>query len=166
MGRLLSMVDWISKWAGKATSWFTIIVVFIVIYEIVMRYIFHRPTIWASEAMIYLCAILYVIGGAWTLLEKRHVKIDFVYNRFSPRKRAVLDVFTFFFFALYMGMMLWATSKYAWESIQLGEGSGSPWNPPVYPLKIALAAGVFLILLQGIASFIRDLRFALKGTSS
>jgi TRAP-type mannitol/chloroaromatic compound transport system permease small subunit len=163
MKSVLSIIDWISMWSGKATSWFTIVVIFIVTYEIVMRYVFHRPTIWASEGMIFLCAILYVIGGAWTLLEKKHVKIDFVYERFSPRQRAILDIITFFFFALYMGMMLWATSKYAWESIQLAERSGSPWNPPVYPIKLALAVGVLLILLQGIANLIRDLHFVFKG---
>lgn len=166
MKRLLSVIDWISMWSGKATSWFTIVVILMVIYEIVMRYVFHRPTIWASEGMILLCAILYVIGGAWTLLEKRHVKIDFIYERFSPRQQAILDVITFFFFALYMGMMLWATSKYAWESVQLTERSGSPWNPPVYPIKIALALGVLLILLQGIANFVRDLRAVIKGSTS
>lgn len=164
MKRLLSLIDWISTWSGKATSWLAIAVIFVVVYEIIMRYVFRRPTLWANEAMIFLCAILYVIGGAWTLLEKRHVKIDFVYEKFTPRQRAIFDVLTFFFFALYMGMMLWATSKYAWESIQLAERSGSPWNPPVYPIKIALALGVLLILLQGIANLIRDLHLAIKGT--
>jgi TRAP-type mannitol/chloroaromatic compound transport system permease small subunit len=163
MKRLLSVIDWISTWSGKATSWLTIVVIFVVVYEIIMRHFFRRPTIWASETMIFLCAILYVIGGAWTLLEKRHVKIDFIYEKFTPRQQAALDVLTFLFFALYMVMMLWATSKYAWESIQLAEKSGSPWNPPVYPIKIALALGVFLILVQGTANLIRDLYLAMRG---
>jgi TRAP-type mannitol/chloroaromatic compound transport system permease small subunit len=68
MKRLLSVIDWISTWSGKATSWLTIVVIFVVVYEIIMRYVFRRPTIWASETMIFLCAILYVMGGAWTLL--------------------------------------------------------------------------------------------------
>ena len=97
------------------------------------------------------------------LLEKRHVKIEFVYEKMTIRQRAVIDVVTFLFFALYMSLMLWATTTYAWDSIQLTENSGSPWNPPIYPIKTALVIGVFLVFLQGIDKLIRDIHFLITG---
>ena len=75
-----------------------------------------------------------------------------------------MDCITFSFFALYLGVFLWASGKYAGRSIGLLETSGSAWDPPVYPLKVALVIGVLLLLLQGTAKFIRDLHLALKGS--
>jgi TRAP-type mannitol/chloroaromatic compound transport system permease small subunit len=161
--RLVTSIEWISLWAGKLSAYLTLPVIFVVSYEIVARYVFHRPTIWAVETMIYGCAVIYVMAAAWALLDGRHVKIDMVYEKFSPRRRAVLDCITFVFFALYIGMMVWATTKYAWRSVAILEMSDSPWRPPLWPMKVFLAVGVFLILLQGVAKFIRDLHFALTG---
>jgi TRAP-type mannitol/chloroaromatic compound transport system permease small subunit len=163
MKRLVEAIERVSLWSGKASSWLTLPVIFVVAYEIIARYVFHRPTIWAVESMIYGCAIIYVMAAAWALLDGRHVKIDMVYEKFSARRRALLDSITFVFFALYIGMMVWATGKYAWRSVAILEMSDSPWRPPLWPMKVFLALGVLLILLQGIAKFIRDLHFALTG---
>jgi len=164
MKKIVLIIDKISALTGKATSFLILVVVFIVVYEIVMRYVFHRPTIWASEAMVFGCAFGYVLGGAWTLLENRHVRIGVIYEKLPMRRRVILDIITFFFFALYMGMLFWASTKYAWESFEIRETAGSPWDPPVYPLKLALAFGILLLLVQGIAKFVRNIFFVIKGT--
>ena len=163
MKKFLTAIGWISTWTGKVTSWLTIAVVGVVSYEVVMRYVFLAPTRWASETMGFCCGLIYVLGGAWVLLENRHVKVEFIYEKLNPRQRATLDAITFLFFVLYIGIMLWATGRFARESIELLEGSGSPWNPPVYPIKTALVTGVFLVLLQGSAKLIRDIHFSLTG---
>jgi TRAP-type mannitol/chloroaromatic compound transport system permease small subunit len=62
-----------------------------------------------------------------------------------------------------MGMLLWAASRYAWESFLLRETLASTWAPAVYPLKIALAVGVAMLILQGTANFLRDLYLAIQG---
>jgi len=163
MKRLLSIIDALSIWTGKAASWLILLVVIFIIYEILMRYVFHLPTLWVSESMVFGCGVTYVLGAGWTLLEHRHVKIDLIYGRFTPRQRAVIDSITFVFFALYLGFFLWAVSKYAWQSVLVRETAGSAWDPPVYPIKVALLVGVVLLLLQGIAKLIRDLHLAIKG---
>lgn len=164
MKKVLSVMDAVSTCVGKAGSWLILLVVIFVIYEIVMRYLFHLPTLWVTESMVFGCGISYVLGAAWALKENRHVKIDLVYGRLSPRHRAVMDSITYVFFALYLGVFLWAVTKYTWQSVRLGETTGSAWDPPVYPVKIALVVGTFLLLLQGTAKFIRDLHMAIKGT--
>jgi len=163
MKRVLLAIDAVSTWVGKAISFIMFLVVFIVCYEVAMRYIFHRPTIWASEAMVFGCGFLYVLGAAWTMMDDRHVKIDFIWEKFSPRGRAVLDSFNFLFFAFYMGMLLWVGAKYAYESTLLRETFGTPWNPPVYPVKISFVVGVCLLIFQGFARWVRDLYFVFTG---
>ena len=163
MKKLINFIDRMNKWIGKTVSFIMFPVTFIVCYEVLMRYLFHRPTIWASEAMVYGCGYLYVLGSAWAMKENRHVKIDFLWEKLSARGKRIIDCITFAFFFLYMAMLLWVGSKFAWESILLGETSGTPWNPPVYPVKIAFVVGVAMLLLQGSAIFIRNLYFVIKG---
>jgi len=164
MKKLLSYIDALSILMGKAGSWLILAVVPIIIYEIVMRYVFHLPTLWVSESMVFGCGVSYVMGAAWALQDNRHVKIDLIYGGLTARKRAVIDSITYFFFALYLGVFLWAASKYTWQSILVRETTSSAWDPPVYPIKIALVVGTALLLLQGTAKFIRDLHLAVKGT--
>ena len=163
MKKLLAIIDALSIWTGKAASWLVLIVVVFVVYEVLMRYVFHLPTLWVSESMVFGCGITYVLGAAWALQDNRHVKIDLIYGRLTPRQRAIIDSITFIFFVLYLSLFLWATAKYTWQSVLVGETTGSAWDPPVYPIKVALVVGVFLLLLQGIAKFIRDLHLAIKG---
>jgi TRAP-type mannitol/chloroaromatic compound transport system permease small subunit len=164
MKKLLSFIDALSTFVGKAGSWLILLVVGFIVYEIVMRYVFHLPTLWVSESMVFGCGLTYVLGAAWALKENRHVKIDLIYGRLTTRQRAVIDSITYVFFALYMGVFLWAASKYTWQSVLVRETTSSAWDPPVYPIKIALVVGVALLLLQGTAKFIRDLHYAIKGT--
>ena len=163
MKKILSAIDRVSRFIGKTVSYIMFLVVAIVCYEVLMRYIFHRPTLWASEAMIFCCGFVYVLGSAWTLLDDRHVKIDILSEKLSPRGKRLMNVITFSFFALYMLMMLREGGRFAWESIELAETSGSPWDPPVYPLKIAFVVGILLLILQGTSKFIRDLYFVITG---
>ncbi len=163
MKKLLAIIDAISIWTGKASSWLILIVVVFVIYEILMRYIFHLPTLWVSESMVFGCGVSYVLGSAWALQDNRHVKIDLIYGGLTPRQRATIDSITFPFFVLYLGVFFWASANYAWRSILVRETAGSAWDPPVYPIKMALVVGVALLLLQGMAKFVRDLHLAIKG---
>jgi TRAP-type mannitol/chloroaromatic compound transport system permease small subunit len=163
MRKFVVVIDAISAWVGRIASFLMVPCVVIVIWEVSMRYIFQRPTIWASETVLFLTGYLTILGAAWTLGEKRHVKIDLFWEKLSPRGRAVADVFTFFFFALYMVLMIWASAIYTWQSVVIREGSGTPWNPPIYFIKAAFTIALILLFFQGIAKFIRDLFLAVKG---
>ena len=163
MRKFVVFIDAISAWVGRIASFLMVPCVIAVIWEVSMRYIFHRPTLWASETILFLTGYLTILGAAWTLEEKRHVKIDLVWEKLSPRGRAFADVITFFFFALYMVLMIWASAIYAWQSISIREGSGTPWNPPIYYIKAAFTISLILLFLQGTAKFIRDLFLTVKG---
>jgi TRAP-type mannitol/chloroaromatic compound transport system permease small subunit len=156
MKKIADTIDKVSEYIGKAISIFSVLVVVIILYEVVMRYGFDAPTSWASETSVGLCAFLYVLGGAWTLAQDKHVKVELLYDRGTRKTKALLDIITFPFFLLYIGMMSWSSMIYALESIKLGETSGTPWNPPIYPLKIALALGFILLLIQGLVGLYRN----------
>ncbi len=164
MDKLLSLLDKLSTWTGKMASIFSLLTGVIITYEIFVRQVLVSPTVWAAEATVFACGILYLLGGPWTLLEDKHVRVDALYRRFSPRLRALVDSITFFPFCLYLLVMIWATWHYAMESLELGETTMSPWNPPIWPMKLIMLVALVLIFLQGSAKFLRDLAFLAKGT--
>ena len=161
--KILSSIDAISTWAGKIAGLLFLVVPLIILYEVILRYGFNAPTRWVYESTLHLCAVVYLIGGAYTLYAKGHIIIDIFYEGFSPRVRAVFDLITSPLFFLFCGVLLWEGTQEAWKSLLIGETSGSPWNPPVYTMRVAIAVGAFLIILQGIAKFIRDFRTVIRG---
>ena len=164
MKSFLALIDTFNARVGQLTAFILFPTLFCIFYEIIARYVFSKPTVWASELMIYFCAILYVLGAAWTLQVGRHVKIDMIYSRLSLRGQRVLDLITFPFFMLYLVMLLWVGFQFALQSIALRESSGTPWDPPIYPIKSIFVIGCVMLLLQGAAKFVRDVHFVKNGT--
>ncbi|MFC1990879.1 TRAP transporter small permease subunit [Chloroflexota bacterium] len=157
-------VDTINEWAGgKFISILAIGVVGVTAAEVVLRYIFNQPTIWATDLNLQLMAAIITVGAGYTLLQKQHVIVDVVVTRFSPRVRAILDLATSSFFFLGIGVMFWRSVIAARESIMMRELMSTIWEPPLYPIRVVMAIGLFLFLLQGTVKFIRDLNIAFTG---
>jgi len=148
-------IDRVNDWVGKYVSWLVIPLTFVVTYDVVLRYLFDRPTIWAWDIAVQILASIAILGGGNALLVGAHIGIDVIVERISPKKRAVIGLITYVFFFFSVGILLWKTTAGAWASALIGERSYSYAAPPVYPLKIVMAVGVLLLFLQGIANFIR-----------
>ena len=148
-------VDRVNEWVGKYVSWLVIPLTVVVTYDVILRYIFDSPTIWAWDIAVQILATIAILGGGNALLVGAHIGIDVLVERLSPRKRAIIGLITYVFFFFSVGILLWKTAVGAWASALIGERSYSFAAPPVYPLKIVMAVGVALLFLQGIANFIR-----------
>jgi TRAP-type mannitol/chloroaromatic compound transport system permease small subunit len=153
----LKKIDLINEWAGKIFALAFVPLVFIASYEVVMRYIFNRPTIWAWDVNVQLGALLIIMGAGYTLLYDGHVRVDVIYNFFSLRHRTFLDLVTSPLFFLTCVIVIWKGGGEAWNSLKIKEAYTSIWSPPIYPLKLIVPVGVFLLMLQGLAKFIRNL---------
>ena len=160
LSRLLRAIDGINWWTGNIVKFLMIIVVGIIIYEIVARFIFNSPTIWAAELSQMVYGVYFILGGGYILLCRGHVSMDVLYNRLSPKWRAILDLFSSILFFIFCGLLLWKGIESSWTSVLRDERSQSFWGPVLWPIKISIAFGALLILLQGVAKFIRDLFIA------
>ncbi len=160
----LRVIDNISEWTGKITCYLMIIVALVILYEIVARTLFNSPTIWAQLVGSFSFGIYAVLGGAYALRRGLHVKIDLLYDRFPLRMKAIVDLITFTLFLAFVMAMFWFGTKIALESLRVGEiDTSTIWKPPLYPFKMIMALGAFLLLLQGAAKFTRDLITAITG---
>ena len=161
--QILRGIDLINAWIAKTVSWVIVIIIATTIFEIIMRYIFNAPTDWVFEFNYLIHGPYFMLLGAYTFAINGHVNVDIFYARLSKRAKAVVDGFSmplFFFFAL---MMLIYGGRFAMNSLAFRETLSSAWGPPVYPVKFIIPVAAFLLLLQGLAKYIRDLHLAITG---
>jgi TRAP-type mannitol/chloroaromatic compound transport system permease small subunit len=161
--KIVTIIGNISKICGYIGAPMPFIAAFIIFYEIIMRQVFNRPTLWVSESTAMLCGGCYLLGGALNVKNDAHVRVDIIYSKFSLRGRSILDCFNFCFIALYIGIMLRVIYPYMMQSIRLSEHSYTAWNPMVWPMKILLFLGFILVMLQSIAKLLQDLHMAITG---
>lgn len=126
-------------------------------YEVLARYLFGAPTIWAYELGYTLAGTHFILGAALTLRRRGHVRIDLVYARLHPRRRAAIDlVFYVVVLAPFLLFVCDALIGHALLAYQTGERSGqSAWNPPIWPFRAALATGFALLFLQVVAEILK-----------
>jgi TRAP-type mannitol/chloroaromatic compound transport system permease small subunit len=158
MNTFLKLVDTINTYLGRAAALIIPIIMIIVFTEVVMRYLFNSPTIWAWDINIQLFALVVLLSGGFTLLNKGHVNIDLLYGRLSTRQRAWLDVITAPVFFLFMGILVWKLGVMAVQSVEEREVMSTILAPPIYPMKVIVTIGTFLFFLQGVVALIRNIR--------
>lgn len=164
INRVVKRLDSISEWTGRTFSWAIVILTFLVALEVVMRRVFNSPTIWNFEITKQLYGLHFMILAAYALLYKAHVSIDIISKKFSPRKRAVIDIITYStFFFPFCFIILWYGSKFAWTSWSVWERSWSVFAPPLYPIKTMIPVTSLLLILQGTSEFIKRIWIAVKG---
>jgi len=164
LNRLLAAVDTLSLRSGQAIAFLLLPICAAMVFEVIARYMFNAPTTWSTEVVIMLAGALYIIGGAYTQYLRGHISVDTLYNYLPPRWQTAVRVFIHFpLFFLYVGILLWEGSGFAWESMIENERSGSLWNPIIWPYKFVVPLGALLVFLQATAQFIGDVRALVKG---
>jgi TRAP-type mannitol/chloroaromatic compound transport system permease small subunit len=157
LARFCSLVDRVNAWVGRFWGASIIVVTIAILYEVLARGLFGQATLWANETTVYLSAVTYLLGGGYALMKRGHVRIDLIYGALGPSTKKVADVISFICFALYVFALVWIGTEMAWSSFQQSEGTGTPWNPPIWPVKMAIPIAGLLLLLQGIANLLREL---------
>ncbi len=149
----------ISTWSGSLVAYWSVIAVFVYYYEVIARYVFNSPTNWAHESMFLMFGMQYLLSGAYAYRDEAHVRVDVLYERLSVRGKARMDVVTSFFFFVFAGTLMITGGIFAYDSAGVLEVSFTEWGIQYWPVKMAIALGAFLILLQGLARLIRDLTY-------
>lgn len=160
MQRYVLWVGRVNEWVGRIAGLLIVAVVLIILREVIARSAFNAPSVWADESMTYLAGMAYALGGGYALLHRKHVLVDIAYQPIARRggaPKALLDVAAFAIFALYCLTLLWFGWELAATSIEQSEGSGTLWNPPLWPVKLMIPVAGALLLLQGIANLLVDL---------
>lgn len=154
------LVDRLNESIGWLLGPMIVFVSAAIVYEVVSRGAFNQATNWVNESVIYGSSAVYLLVGGYALLHRRHVRIDLVLGMISPRAARILDLVTLPFLAAYALALIVAGFDLAWSSFLQSEGTGSPWNPRIWPVKACIPLAGLLLLLQAFANLFRDLGLA------
>jgi len=167
LGKLLKAIDRVNEWVGVQTRWLSVILVLIGVLGAFRRFALHQSTAWECELIVMVGAAMYVLSWGYVLLLNAHTRIDIIYSRLSQKGKAIVDIVcsVLFFFPLISALVI---SSYDWMmfSISISEKSALTYvYPPLYPLRIVVFIGFLLFFLQGVAMFIRNIYYLIKGES-
>ncbi|MDH3354517.1 MAG: TRAP transporter small permease subunit [Chromatiales bacterium] len=165
--KLADSLDQLNEYVGRAVSWLTLLMVLTTFAVVVLRYLFNIGWISAQESIIYMHALVFMLGASYTLRHDGHVRVDIIYRKLSPRGRAWVDLFgnLLLLFPVCL-FIIWVSWDYVANSWGLLEGSREAGGlPGVFLLKSAIPLMALLLLLQGVANASRNL-LLLRSTSS
>lgn len=157
MTRLLHFIDSLSAGVGKAFAWCIMILTFSTVYEVLVRYVFNAPTVWAFDMSVQMYGALFMMAGAYTLSQGAHVRGDVVYRLLPVKVRAGVDLTLYILFLapgaialMYYGYGFasdsWFYKEVSWSS---------PSRIQIYFFKTLIPIAGFLVLLQGFAEAAR-----------
>ena len=168
MQHVLRFIDRASGSVGWLAAWIILPLIIATVYEVLSRYLFNSPTIWAYEIGYMVTGANFLLGSAFALREKAHIRIDVLYTRFSARTRALVDTIGYTVIFLPLGFWLsYRLANYTLEAFSSGELSGqSAWNPVIWPFRLVFFTGFFLLSFQALAELVRAIQSLMKPTGS
>ena len=165
--KVLKIIDAISEGSGQFAKWFALLLVLAGAYDAIARHFFNAPTIWAYDTLCMSGGVIYLLGASYNYLHDAHTRVDVIYGSLSKRKQAVIDLVCsiFFLFPLMVVMLIvgiqWAAKAWRIHEVMFT----SFWYPPAGPYRTVFAVGIFFLILQGLAKFVRDIYMVVRRES-
>jgi TRAP-type mannitol/chloroaromatic compound transport system permease small subunit len=158
--RLSGYIDALNERVGQLSYWLILVAVLVSAGNAVVRYVFDTSSNAWLELQWYLFSAVFLFCAGYALLHNQHVRIDVIAGRMSRRARAWIDVLGTLFFLLPMAIaimwMSWPVFVQAWE---LQEMSGNAGGLIVWPARLMIPVGFFLLILQGMSELIKRVAF-------
>jgi len=154
------VVDAVSRVVGRFAMYMIFAMIGLLLYSAITK-AFFIPPLWTLEMAQFAMAAYYILGGGYSMQLDAHVRMDLLYERWSPRGKNFADSITAFCLIFYLILLLYGGLSSTDYALQYGEKSFSSWAPPMAPIKIVMTFGIALMLLQAISIFFKDLARAL-----
>ena len=165
MSSTIVAIDRFSSWTGRVVMWFTVPLMFAIVYEVIARYFFTAPTVWAYDVSRMLYGSMFVLGAAYALSKGVHIRSDFLYQNWSRKTQGRVD--TALYLVCYFPSLLifmYVATDWAWISVSRFErGTDTAWMPLLGPVKSALPLGIAFLLVQGVSELLKAVHAARTG---
>jgi TRAP-type mannitol/chloroaromatic compound transport system permease small subunit len=133
------------------------VIVTVMSIEVMMRYIFARPTLWANELSLWLAGAVYLLAGLYAMQQRSHIRITLLYDLAPRWLRHTFDLLSLLFLLIFIGAVIWGGFGEAYAKLMRWEKFGTAWDPPIpATLKPLILIVLVLTALQGISNLIRD----------
>ena len=155
MKHLSDFIDRLNTWIGRTAAFLILPLVFVIMYEVISRYLFNSPTRWSNEISQYLLVAVVMLGGAYCLADNEHVNVDIFYRNFTWRTRAFVEILTFFMVISFVTAIVWKGGEVCYDALIQGKRSQTIFAMPLFPSMVLVPIGAILIGLQSLARALR-----------
>lgn len=150
-------IDRMAMFIGRVTMLLIAIVVCVMMYEVILRYVFERPTLWANEMSLWLAGFVFILAGFYAMQQRSHIRIYLLYDMFPRSVQRICDTVStvlivgFAFFLVYGGYGEAKAKMLRWETF------GTAFDPPIpATLKPLVLIVVTLVAIQSVLNLIAD----------
>lgn len=148
-------VDAVNYRVGRFSMYLLFVLMGILLWSSLTN-VLRQNAIWTLELAQFTMVAYYMLGGPYSLQLDSNVRMDLLYHRWSDRTRAWVDAFSIFALLFYLGVLLYGGVESTIYSLEYAERSPTAWRPYMAPIKIVMCVGIFLMLLQSISIFLKD----------
>lgn len=158
MQKFAERIEKLNVQIGKGVSWLTSVLVLMVCFDVITRYLFQISFVAVQELEWHLFAIIFLVAAPYTFHLDEHVRVDVIYSKLSERNKAIINLIASIIFLIpFCLLVIYASKNFVLTSFQVNETSPDPGGLPArYILKSIIPLSFFLLLLQAIASVIRN----------
>ncbi len=162
MDYLVGLTEWIDRFnraIGQFVSWITLFMVLATTLTVIQRYLFASNYVWESELIIFAHALVFLAASGYTLQENKHVRVDILYERMSPAKKALFDILgTLLFLVPVVSAIAYFSADFIISSWQILEKSReSSGLPIIYVLKSFIWLFCFTLITQAISLTLKNI---------
>ncbi len=177
MSAYVRVVDAVNYRIGRVMMWGLFVMMGILLWSSISK-TFFLPSLWTLEMAQFAMVTYYIMGGSYSIQLGSNVRMDLFYHNWSHRRKAWFDAFTVLLLILYLGVLFygglgstayslgyWGDEPVAYftglltgsEEVGRLERSSTAWRPYIWPVKAIMVFGFFLMLLQAISEFFKDI---------
>ena len=145
---------------GKVTAFLLLLMVLNVSYDVLMRYLFHNSSVGMQEMEWHLFAVIFLFGISVALKEEGHVRVDFLYDRFNPRKKAIVNIIgTVFFLMPFALLILCGSYEFVQDAYVTQEISEDPGGLPFrWLIKGMIPLSFAFLLFSAVGYILQNMR--------
>ena len=156
MLKYVRIIDAMNYRIGRIMMYGIFVMMLILLWSSVSK-TFFVPSLWTLEMAQFAMVAYYMLGGPYSIQMGSNVRMDLLYGEWSDHRKAQVDAMTVLFLIVYLIFLLWG----GWDSLMYsisygGERSPSVWRPYHWPIKLIMVIGIFLMLLQAVSEFFKD----------
>jgi TRAP-type mannitol/chloroaromatic compound transport system permease small subunit len=156
---ICNKIDNLNEAIGKGIAWLTTLLVVLICYDVVARYLFNATFAAIIELEWYLFSFIFLFGAAYALKHDKHVRVDVFYGNFTEKQQAWVNLIgTLFFLIPFCLIVIYTSFRFTVNSYAMQEGSPDPGGlPATYIVKAAIPIGFTLLLLQAISLLLKSI---------
>lgn len=154
------VTSWFDRFAvaiSRIAMLLVAVIVLIIFYEVIMRYIFEKPTLWVNEMSLWLGGMIYLLSGWYVMQQRGHIRIFILYDIAPKWIQRTFDCISTLFICLFAAAVIYGGGGEAWAKLMRWETFGTAWDPPIpATMKPLILVTVTLVAIQAVFNLMAD----------